>query len=241
MDPIKNELILCTHSHNDTTDFRTFGNTIINECIIDYNYFSNLNYSSNFYQMYLKKKDHFEEIPVEIDNYMVSQTLSNFQASDEQKKLFKRFFLIFNRCQSSQLVFAQNVTLKVELDRNNTNGVSSAKSIYLKIYYDVESPANSKSINCTFVSDYYMNQDEIRKNIYGFLIFFSILVAFVVAVRIYVWRILNPEKLTNISGDEKGNYILYFLTNLIFITFKYTGIIFFFFFMGNNCILVYLL
>jgi hypothetical protein len=55
MDPIKNELILCTHSHNDTIDFRTFGDTIINECQIDYQYFKSLNYSSIFYQMYLKK------------------------------------------------------------------------------------------------------------------------------------------------------------------------------------------
>ena len=51
---IKNELILCTQSHNDTIDFRTFGDTIINECQIDYQYFKSLNYSSIF-SLYLNR------------------------------------------------------------------------------------------------------------------------------------------------------------------------------------------
>lgn len=95
MDPIKNELILCTHSHNDTVDFRTFGDSIINECTIDFNYFINLNYSSNFYQMYLKENDgNFKEIPVEVDNYFFpNQNLINFQIENDNDKTFhKRFF-----------------------------------------------------------------------------------------------------------------------------------------------------
>ena len=234
MDPIKNELILCTHSHNDTIDFRTFGDTIINECQIDYQYFKSLNYSSIFYQMYLKKNDgSFEEIPVEVDNYEVTPTLLNYQAPETQKKFFKRFFLIFNRCeQESQLVFAKNVTLKIELDRQNKDGVSKANKVYLKIYYMLEDESNSKNINVSFVSDYYMNEEKIRYNVYGFLIFFCIFMAFVVAARMYVWCILNPENLTNRRGNEQGTYILYFLINLVFTVFKYTGIIFFFFSWG---------
>ena len=183
MDPIKNELILCTHSHNDTIDFRTFGDTIINECQIDYQYFKSLNYSSIFYQMYLKKNDgSFEEIPVEVDNYEVTPTLLNYQAPETQKKFFKRFFLIFNRCeQESQLVFAKNVTLKIELDRQNKDGVSKANKVYLKIYYMLEDESNSKNINVSFVSDYYMNEEKIRYNVYGFLILFFF---------VYLWLLL---------------------------------------------------
>ena len=236
MDPIKNELILCTHSHNDTIDFRTFGDSIINECQIDFDYFTNLNYPSYFYQMYLKKTDNsFEEIPVEIDNYMISSTLSNSVASDEQKILHKRFFLIFNRIQnefSTKLVFAQNVTLKIELDRNNDKGVSTANKIYLKIYYMMEDESNKDKVNISFVSDFYMNEEKIRFNVYGFLIFFCVFMAFVVAARMYVWCILNPENLTNRRGNDQGTYILYFLANLVFTVFKYTGIIFFFFSWG---------
>lgn len=234
MDPIKNELILCTHSHNDTVDFRTFGDSIINECQIDFKYFGNLNYSSYFYQMYLKKNDNtFEEIPVEILNYMISTTLSNYQAPKEQKKLFKRFFIMFNRCkdQPTKLVFAQNVTLKIELDRKNDKGVSSANSVYLEIYYTAEEESN-QNIYVSFVSDYFMNEEKIRYNVYGFLIFFSILMAFVVAARMYVWCILNPENLTNRRGNDQGSYYLYFIFNLVFMVFKYTGIIFFFFSWG---------
>ena len=234
MEPIKNELILCTQSHNDTIDFRTFGDTIINECAIDFQYFFNPNYPSYFYQMYIKKNDNsFQEIPVEADNHRIPTGLINGQVPEEQKELYKRFFLIFNRCEDNKLVFAQNVTLKIELDRKNYNGVSTANKVYLKIYYMVEDGnLNNGNINVSFVSDYYMNEEKIRYNVYGFLIFFCIFMAFVVAARMYVWCILNPENLTNRRGNEQGSYILYFLINIIFTVFKYTGIIFFFFSWG---------
>ena len=230
MEPIKNELILCTHSHNDTIDFRTFGDTIINECAIDFKFFLNPNYPSYFYQMYIKKNDNtFQEVPVEVENHRTSTSLINGLVPEEQKELYKRFFLIFNRCDDNKLVFAQNVTLKIELDRKNYNGVSTANKVYLKIYYMVEDGnLNNGNINVSFVSDYYMNEEKIRYNVYGFLIFFCIFMAFVVAARMYVWCILNPENLTNRRGNEQGSYILYFLINLIFTVFKYTGIIFFF-------------
>ena len=236
MDPIKNELILCTHSHNDTVDFRTFGDSIINECTIDFNYFINLNYSSNFYQMYLKENDgNFKEIPVEVDNYFFpNQNLINFQIENDNDKTFhKRFFLIFNRCDSNKLVYAQNVTLKIKLDNNNYEGVSTAQ-IYLKIYYmtEDESNANINGVNVSFVSDFYMDDKNIRKVNFAFLYVFLVLMALVVGSRMYVWCILNPEKLTNRRGNDQGSYYLYFITNLIFTIFKYVGIIFFFFSWG---------
>lgn len=94
MHQIKNELILCTYSHNDTVDFRTFGNSIISECTIDFKYFANLNYPSIFYQMYLKKNDgSFEEIPVAVDNYMITQTSMNIQMENiESKKSSQKIF-----------------------------------------------------------------------------------------------------------------------------------------------------
>ena len=180
MEPIKNELILCTHSHNDTIDFRTFGDTIINECAIDFQYFFNPNYPSYFYQMYIKKNDNsFQEIPVEADNHRIPTGLINGQVPEEQKELYKRFFLIFNRCDENKLVFAQNVTLKIELDRKNYNGVSTANKVYLKIYYMMEDGnLNNANINVSFVSDYYMNEEKIRYNVYGFLIFFLYIYGF---------------------------------------------------------------
>ena len=54
MDPIKNELILCTQTYNDTIDFLSFGNTIINQCQVNLTTFSKENYQMFFYQMYIK-------------------------------------------------------------------------------------------------------------------------------------------------------------------------------------------
>ena len=246
MEQIKNELILCTHSHNDSVDFRTFGDSIINECTLDHRYFANSNYSSYFYQMYLKQNDgSFKEIPVSVDNYFISnQNILNYQVeNDNDKILHKRFFIIFNRCSPGQLVFAQNVTLKIKLDNRNIDGVSTAQ-IYLKIYYMAETllninptadlNSNPNNINVSFVSDFYMDDKNIRKVNFAFLYVFLVLMAIIVGSRMYVWCILNPEKLTNRRRNDQGQgiYYLYFIGNLVFMIFKYIGIIFFFFSWG---------
>ena len=69
MSQIKNELILCTQTSNDIVDYRTFGNTIINQCQIDLKVFSRENkYPTYFYQMYLRKPKNglFEDNPIPI-------------------------------------------------------------------------------------------------------------------------------------------------------------------------------
>ena len=63
MNPIGNELILCYQSYNDTVDFRKFGNTLlIEECNINLALLANNNYTTYFYQMYLKLGENFKSI-----------------------------------------------------------------------------------------------------------------------------------------------------------------------------------
>lgn len=92
-----------------------------------------------------------------------------------------------------------------------------------------ESNANINGVNVSFVSDFYMDDKNIRKVNFAFLYVFLVLMALVVGSRMYVWCILNPEKLTNRRGNDQGSYYLYFITKLIFTIFKYVGIIFSFF------------
>ena len=69
MNPISNELILCSQTYDDSVDYRKFGNIISHECEIDLNLFGKDNYTTYFYQMYLKKGDNdFQIIPVDITN-----------------------------------------------------------------------------------------------------------------------------------------------------------------------------
>ena len=70
IEPMKNELILCTQTYNDTNDFRSFGNTVLNQCKINLTVFAKENkYPVYFYQMYLKVGEEIYEIPVTVDNF----------------------------------------------------------------------------------------------------------------------------------------------------------------------------
>ena len=227
MDPIKNELILCTQTFNDTIDYRSFGNTIINQCKINLTVFSKENnYSNYFYQMYLKKQKNnsFEDIPipVTVDNYD-NNGLDYFRPLEE-KKLFKRFFLIYNNLDNNQIVFAQNITFNVELQRIANE--SRMYIPYLQIYYHSVETTINYLIDFTFVSNYVMDLSKVRKVSFIFLMICVGLIVFIVGARMYVWCILNPQQLS------EGSYPLYFLIHLIFKIFKYTGIILFFYSWG---------
>ena len=224
MSPIKNELILCTQTYDDTIDIKNFGNTIINQCTVNLTIFSKENYEMLFYQMYIKIQNtgEFREIPVMIDNFPLNRGTSlDFHTEDKyQRKLFKRFFLIHNHISGNSIVYARNITLKVELV-NSREGVSQMYIPYLKIYYHFMNQ-NSQDL-IAFVSDYYMDLNGIMKGCLAFLIICLVLIVIIVAARMYVWCILNPSQLT------KGSYPTYFLITIIFKLFKYFGIIIFFF------------
>ena len=227
MSPIKNELILCTQTYDDTIDVKNFGNTIINQCTVNLTIFSKENYEMLFYQMYIKIQNtgEFREIPVMIDNFPLNRGTSlDFHTEDKyQRKLFKRFFLIHNHISGNSIVYARNITLKVELV-NSREGVSQMYIPYLKIYYHFLNQNTQDLI--AFVSDYYMDLNGIMKGCLAFLIICLVLIVIIVAARMYVWCILNPSQLT------KESYPTYFLKTIIFKLFKYFGIIIFFFFLG---------
>ena len=222
MFPIGNELILCSQTYNDSVDFRKLGNTIINSCSIDMRLFEKKNYTTYFYQMYLKTdENNYELIPVRITN------------TNNNPHFVKRFFLVYqykhnNVNQNNQIRFylAKDIKFEVELKtENDLFGRSYIKRPILTIKYDnlyyTEGSTEIKEV--TFKSNYYMNLSNIMK---WTKILFSICFVFVfivVVARMYVWTILNPARLT------KGTYSCYFLMTLIFKTCKYFGIIFFFF------------
>ena len=87
MNPIGNELILCSQTYDDTVDFRKFGNTIVQTCQIDLHLLGKGNYTTYFYQMYLKlNESNFQVIPVQIGN-----NVNNNGA----ESIVKRFFLVY--------------------------------------------------------------------------------------------------------------------------------------------------
>ena len=211
---MKNELILCTQTYNDTKDFRSFGNTIKNECKINPLIFSKEKYYSiYFYELYLKlPTGEFYQKPIPI-------------IIDGKDNLYKRFFMVYNNYNSSTnpysiIIYAKSVIFNVELD-NTIKGKSIMKMPYLKIYYDYVENTTGKynDISVSFISDYTIDLKKTMRVSLIILIICIILVVITVFARMYVWTILNPSKL----NDE--SYPIYFLINLIFKIFKYYGII----------------
>ena len=119
MSPIKNELILCTQTYDDTIDVKNFGNTIINQCTVNLTIFSKENYEMLFYQMYIKIQNsgEFREIPVMIDNFPLnSGTSIDLQTKDKyQRQLFKRFFLIHNHISGDSIIYAKNIIQQMKI------------------------------------------------------------------------------------------------------------------------------
>ena len=107
MNPIGNELILCYQSYNDTVDFRKFGNTIlIEECAINLALLGKDNYTTYFYQMYLKLGDNnFQSIPVRIEN----------NDNNPADNIVKRFFIAYqyeNTTDQKSFILADSIIIK---------------------------------------------------------------------------------------------------------------------------------
>ena len=180
--------------------------------------------------MYLKKQgsNEFEEIPIPviIENYYENGKM-DFTKTIENKKLFKRFFLVYNNCTDSKaIVFAQNITFNVTLQ--DVYGESRMYIPYLQIYYHY-ALYNVEPRTITFVSNYTMDISRIMYWSTVFLIICAILTVLILGARMYVWCILNPRQLT---GGSDSFYPTYFIITLVFRLFKYFGIIIFFYSWG---------
>ena len=87
MNKIGNELILCSQTYDDTSDFRKFGNTLLHRCTIDMTSLRRDIYITYFYQMYLRTNEtNFQIIPVRIVNNDDIKQANN---------IVKRFFFFF--------------------------------------------------------------------------------------------------------------------------------------------------
>ena len=116
MNKIGNELILCSQSYDDTVDFRKFGNTIVHKCTINMNSFEIGNYTTYFYQMYLKTNaTYFQIIPV-----------SMIYNGDNRQRIVKRFFLVYQynaERDNDGFLFAKEITFEVRLQNDNPDSL----------------------------------------------------------------------------------------------------------------------
>ena len=218
MNKIGNELILCSQTYDDTSDFRKFGNTLLHRCTIDMTSLRRDIYTTYFYQMYLRTNEtNFQIIPVRIVNNDDIKQANN---------IVKRFFLVYQYdVDGGGYIFAKEITFEVKLQNDNPESHSFMNIPVLKINYDYQEDLEGTQ-EFSFTSNYYMDISFIMKWITGLFAAFFIIVFIIVAARMYVWCILNPSNLT------KETYPCYFLIHLFSKIFKYFGIIMFFFTWG---------
>ena len=215
MNPIGNELILCSQTYDDTVDFRKFGNTLKITCNIDMNLLSQGNYSTYFYQMYIKlSENNFKIIPIQIQYNDIDIVV-------------KRFFLVYQYMDGSRKNFiaANDITFQAQLQNKNPGSLSYMQNLYMKISYS-GIDEKEQLVQFSFTSMYYMDITKIMKWTTVLFSICFVLIFIAVAARMYVWCILNPSKLT------RETYPCYFLINLFIKIFKYFGIIMFFFTWG---------
>ena len=155
MNKIGNELILCSQSYDDTVDFRKFGNTIKHRCTIAMDTFNKENFTTYFYQMYLKTNEtNFEIIPVKIEN----------DENTRQKNIVKRFFLAYQYSynQDGGYLFAKEITFEVKLQNDNPQSHSFMNIPVLKITYGHQDELGETQ-EFSFTSNYYMDISFIMK------------------------------------------------------------------------------
>ena len=152
---------------DDSVDYRKFGNIISHECEIDLNLFGKDNYTTYFYQMYLKKGDNdFQIIPVDITN-------------KNDRILYKRFFLMYHfenqiDPESGLYFYAGEITFEAQLNNSNPESLSFMKIPRLKITYNFvreEQKEDEPIRTFTFISHYYMDLSFIMKWITALLVF----------------------------------------------------------------------
>ena len=125
MEPLRNQLILCSESSEDSERFRTFGSLLIKSCNIDISKFLSRNYTMYFYELFLSNPltNKLMDIPVMIDNIPNPKSpdgnLFNGDTSPENWILTRRFFIVDNLSALQTLGIAIPVWLLGKNARDN--------------------------------------------------------------------------------------------------------------------------
>ena len=102
MEPLTNQVTLCSESYEDSERYRSFGSLLVQSCSIDLTKYLSRNYTMYFYELFLldPKTQKLIDIPIMIDNIpnpkSLDSKLSNNGTTPDNWILTRRFFLIDN-------------------------------------------------------------------------------------------------------------------------------------------------
>jgi meckelin len=207
---------LCSKSFEDGMNYRSFGETIINNCNINLWEYQTMNYTMYFYELYLfdPVQNILIDIPIMIDNIQNPKASGasgnmNSNANPADWILVRRFFIVDNlsAIQGSNnfingnknafaVRFAKLMKLVVLLQ--DTNGAKIMVP-YLEIFYKAKSQSfiqQTPETSIVFSSEYKMSIANFKSMALAILISLTVLIFIIVCIKMHIWYKLNPPSLS---------------------------------------------
>lgn len=224
MEPLRNQLIICSESFQDAERFRTFGSLIVKSCEINLTKFLSRDYTMYFYELFLLNPltDELIDIPVMIDNIPNPKSPDgnsfNENTSPENWILTRRFFIVdnlstlqtlnsFNSGKDKPIAirFAKIIKLVVLLQNTSEARIMLP---YFRILYKSKLTSlleNFPTVEVKFVSEYKMDITNFKNIMLGVFIALNFIVLCMAITKMFIWYKLNPPQLSPV------NFILNFL------------------------------
>jgi hypothetical protein len=219
MEPLRNQLILCSESIDDAERFRTFGSLLTKSCSIDLSKYLSKDYEMYFYELFLLNPitNKLIDIPVMIENVPNPKSspdglLFNGNTSSENWILTRRFFLVDNlsalqtlnsfkskKDEPIAIRFPKLIKLVVLLQNS-----SEAKIMlpYFEIKYNSKLTSlldSFPNVSVKFISDYRMDITSFKTTMFGIFLALNFIVLLIAISKMYIWYKLNPIQLSPVK------------------------------------------
>ena len=236
MDPLTTEFEFCSKSYDDGVRYRSFGNTIIQNCYINLAQYLLRNYTMIFYELYLfdPVQQIYIDIPIMIDNIenpLSTDTSTRMNNSSDPINwiLVRRFFTIDNLSgiksvggyiggQTADIIRFPKLFKFITMLQ--TTSQPKIMVPYVEIFYKARQAdilAVAPNTFITFTSEFRMDISGFNNTAKGIFIALNFIVLTFVIMRMYIWYKLNPPQL---SPD---NYCIWFCWNGVIRLFGYWG------------------
>lgn len=238
---LTDQLILCPHSLQDSTNYRKFGTNVNINCELDLTYMIT-SAQTVFYELYFVDQNGvLQDVPVVIQNYMATDgSLPNQGSNPNQWKLVRRFFLYDNISgldQSNQYadgtgttkILQYLATAKIVFTlRNDKEEMIYIPYLVLKYKSRQTSyiQGTSSTDTISFSSIYTMDTSNFWSVAEGVFIGVNILVLLILIVKVYVWTKINPQK------DSPTTYTSWFILTCIRMLISTWGFVCFWYLFG---------
>jgi hypothetical protein len=215
MEPLTNQVTLCSENYEDGEKYRSFGSLLVQSCSIDLTKYLSRNYTMYFYELFLMnpKTQKLIDVPVMIDNIpnpkSLDAKLSNNGTSPENWILTRRFFLIDNLSALQNLnSFIQKIEepiairfpklIKMIILLQNSKE-PKIMIPYFEILYKAKLKSlmkNFPSVYMKFISEYKMDITSFKDTMLGIFMGLNVLVIIMTVSKMYIWYKLNPPDLS---------------------------------------------